>query len=85
MKHFKGLAGQVLIALILGIVVGVPALPIPAGVILMVFAAVNLLVTLYFQASVSAQRNAYASGVLVLMSCAGVVTVLDRAVRATAG
>jgi hypothetical protein len=48
------------------------------GLILMVFAAVNLLVTLYFQASVSAQRNAYASGVLVLMSCAGIVTVLDR-------
>jgi len=34
-------------------------------------------VTVYFQASVSAQRNAYASGVLVLMSSAAVVTVLD--------
>ena len=48
------------------------------GLILIVFASVNLLVTLYFQASVSAQRNAYASGVLVLMSSAAVATVLDK-------
>jgi hypothetical protein len=34
---------------------------------------VNVLVTVYFQASVAAQRNAYASAVLVLMSCACVV------------
>src|SRR5205823_1882821 len=47
------------------------------GLLLIVFAAVNLVVTVYFQASVSAQRNAYASGVLVLMSSAAVVTVLD--------
>ncbi len=48
------------------------------GLILMVFAAVNLMVTLYFQASVSAQRNAYASGVLVLMTSAAVATFLDK-------
>ncbi len=48
------------------------------GVMLIVFAGINLLVTVYFQASVSAQRNAYASGVLVLMSSAAVVTVLDK-------
>ncbi len=48
------------------------------GVMLMVFAAVNLIVTIYFQASVSAQRNAYASGVLVLMSSAAVATLLDK-------
>ena len=48
------------------------------GVLLVLFATVNLLVTLYFEASVSAQRNAYASGVLVLMSCACVVSVLDK-------
>ena len=44
----------------------------------MVFATVNLIVTLYFQASVSAQRNAYASGVLVLMSSAAVAAFLDK-------
>jgi hypothetical protein len=48
------------------------------GVLLMVFAGINLVVTLYFQASVSAQRNAYASGVLVLMSGAAVVVVLEK-------
>ena len=48
------------------------------GVLLMVFAGINLLVTLYFKASVSAQRNAYASGVLVLMSGAAVVAVLEK-------
>lgn len=53
------------------------------GVLLIVFAAVNMLVTVYFQASVTAQRNAYASGVLVLMSSAAMVTVIDkRAVHA---
>lgn len=48
------------------------------GVLLMLFALINLVVTLYFKASVDAQRNAYASGVLVLMSCACLVTVLDK-------
>jgi hypothetical protein len=46
------------------------------GVLLMLFALVNLLVTLYFRADVSAQRGAYATGVLVLMSCAAAVTFL---------
>lgn len=46
------------------------------GLLLVLFAAVNLAVTLYFQASVDAQRNAYASGVLVLISCACLVTYL---------
>jgi hypothetical protein len=55
------------------------------GLMLMVFAAVNLVVTLYFQASVSAQRNAYASGVLVLMSSAAIVTVLDHKRRGEPG
>src|SRR5262249_51687250 len=48
------------------------------GILLMLFGLINLLVTLYFKASVDAQRNAYASGVLVLMSCACIVTVLDK-------
>jgi hypothetical protein len=48
------------------------------GVLLILFGAINTIVTLYFQASVAAQRNAYASGVLVLMSSAAVVTVLDK-------
>jgi hypothetical protein len=46
------------------------------GVLLMLFALLNLLVTLYFRADVSAQRGAYATGVLVLMSCAAIVTFL---------
>jgi hypothetical protein len=49
------------------------------GVLLMLFALVNLLVTLYFRADVSAQRGAYATGVLVLMSCAAIVTFLAHA------
>ena len=48
------------------------------GALLVLFAGVNLAVTLYFQASVDAQRNAYASGVLVLISCACVVTYLEK-------
>src|SRR5262249_21192053 len=48
------------------------------GILLMLFGLINLLETLYFKASVDAQRNAYASGVLVLMSCACIVTVLDK-------
>jgi len=48
------------------------------GVLLILFGAINTVVTLYFQASVAAQRNAYASGVLVLMSSAAVATVLDK-------
>src|SRR5262245_4799585 len=53
------------------------------GVMLLLFAAINLVVTLVFHASVNAQRGAYATGVLVLITCACVVTLLDkRAARA---
>ena len=48
------------------------------GALLVVFAIVNFAVTLYFRASVEAQRNAYASGVLVLISCASLVTYLEK-------
>jgi hypothetical protein len=53
------------------------------GILLIVFAGINLAVTLYFRADVSAQRGAYATGVLVLMSSAAVVTVVAR--RTTGG
>jgi hypothetical protein len=48
------------------------------GVLLMLFGVVNLVVTLYFRANVEDQRGAYATGVLVLMSSACVVTYLSR-------
>jgi hypothetical protein len=48
------------------------------GIMLMVFGLVNLLVTLYFRADVNDQRGAYATGVLVLMSSAAIVTTLSR-------
>jgi hypothetical protein len=48
------------------------------GVLLMLFALINLAVTLYFRAAVEDQRGAYATGVLVVMSSACVVTVLSR-------
>jgi hypothetical protein len=48
------------------------------GVLLMLFAAVNLAVTLFFRADVGDQRGAYATGVLVLMSSACTVTVMSR-------
>src|SRR5262245_2962781 len=48
------------------------------NVLLLTFALINLVITLWFRASVSAQRGAYATGVLVLISCASVVTVLDK-------
>jgi hypothetical protein len=48
------------------------------GALLVLFAGVNLAVTVYFQASVDAQRNAYAVGVLVLISCACVVAYLEQ-------
>jgi hypothetical protein len=47
------------------------------GVLLGLFALVNLAVTIYFQASVHAQRGAYATGVMVLMCSAGVVSFLS--------
>jgi hypothetical protein len=48
------------------------------GVLLFVFALVNLVITLWFQASVTAQRGAYATGVLVLFTSASFVTAVDR-------
>ncbi len=48
------------------------------GVLLVLFAGVNLAVTLYFRASVENQRNAYASGVLVLISSACVVAYVEK-------
>lgn len=47
------------------------------GVLLGVFALVNLAVTLYFRASVEAQRAAYATGVLALVSSAAVMAACD--------
>jgi len=48
------------------------------GVLLFLFALVNLVITLWFQASVTAQRGAYATGVLVLFTSASFVTAVDR-------
>jgi hypothetical protein len=48
------------------------------GVLLMAFAGINMLVTVYFQADVGDQRGAYATGVLVLIACAAVATVFDK-------
>jgi hypothetical protein len=48
------------------------------GLLLAVFALINLIVTVVFQASVEHQRGAYATGVLVLISSAAVVTALDK-------
>ncbi|HZZ77691.1 MAG TPA: amino acid transporter [Gemmataceae bacterium] len=48
------------------------------GVMLMLFAGVNVLVTVLFDAHVEDQRGAYATGVLVLIACAAVVTVFDK-------
>ncbi len=47
------------------------------GAILYVFNCINLVVTVIFRASVTAQREAYATSVLVLLSSAGVAAVLD--------
>jgi hypothetical protein len=48
------------------------------GILFAIFAAVNLAVTVLFHASVADQRGAYATGVLVLITNAAVVTVADR-------
>ena len=48
------------------------------GVLLMLFAGINTLITVYFKANVEDQRGAYATGVLVLLASAGFVTVLDK-------
>jgi hypothetical protein len=55
------------------------------GLMIGVFALLNLIVTLYFRASVSDQRGAYATGVLVLMSCASLVVVLDKRTSGAGG
>ncbi len=47
------------------------------GVLLGLFALVNLAVTLYFRASVHDQRGAYATGVMVLLTSASAVTYLS--------
>lgn len=46
--------------------------------LVLVFTAINLLVTWIFEADVSAQGGAYATGVLVLMSSACIATVIDE-------
>jgi hypothetical protein len=46
--------------------------------LVIVFTAANLLVTWIFDASVVAQGGAYATGVMVLMTSAGVATVIDQ-------
>jgi hypothetical protein len=46
--------------------------------LVILFTAVNLLVTWWFNASVEAQGAAYATGVLVLMSSACIATLVDR-------
>jgi hypothetical protein len=48
------------------------------GVLFVVFAAINMLVTLHFQANVEDQRGAYATGVLVMIACAAVVTAIEH-------
>jgi hypothetical protein len=48
------------------------------GVLFILFALINLAVTLWFRASVSAQRGAYATGVLALIFNACAVTAIDR-------
>jgi hypothetical protein len=48
------------------------------GVLFLCFAGINLVVTVWFRASVQAQRGAYATGVLALILCACVVTYVDR-------
>jgi hypothetical protein len=48
------------------------------GVLLILFGILNLVITLWFQASVSAQRGAYATAVLVLFTSASFVTAVDR-------
>jgi hypothetical protein len=47
------------------------------GVLLIAFALINLAVTVHFRASVEAQRNAYATGVIVLIVAASASSWLD--------
>ena len=46
--------------------------------LVVLFTGINLFVTWVFDASVKAQSNAYATGVLVLITSACVATVIDR-------
>src|SRR5205823_6158860 len=46
--------------------------------LVVLFTGVNLLVTYVFKANVDAQGGAYATGVLVLITSAGVATVIDK-------
>lgn len=55
------------------------------GMLFLMFALINLGVTLWFHASVTDQRGAYATAVLVLMSDAAIVTAIDRRRRARPG
>jgi hypothetical protein len=48
------------------------------GLLLVLFALVNMAVTIYFQADVNHQRGAYATGVLVLFTSASLATLLDQ-------
>jgi hypothetical protein len=48
------------------------------GILLIAFAAINLLVTIAFQAKVEDQRGAYATGVLVMIACASMVTAVEH-------
>jgi hypothetical protein len=48
------------------------------GVLLITFAAINMFVTFLFKADVEDQRGAYATGVLVLIACASVVTAVEK-------
>jgi hypothetical protein len=51
------------------------------GVLLMIFAAINVVVTVHFQASVEQQRNAYATGVLVLIAGASCTSYVDLRIQ----
>jgi hypothetical protein len=52
------------------------------GLILYIFTGINLIVTVVFRASVTAQRGAYATSVLVLVAAAALVAFLDCRRRA---
>jgi hypothetical protein len=49
------------------------------GLIYLLFSGVNLVVTMVFRASVSAQRSAYATSVIVLLAAAALATSIDLA------
>jgi len=48
------------------------------GLMLALFAGINMAATVWFKASVEAQRGAYATAVLVLLSAASVAVLYDR-------